>query len=118
MRLTITRILARTFSRTVQSMVTLLRTAAPAPGRSPQRLVAQDLHGAVVDLQRVVEGDLVVGQPQILAALVRLAHLLASLISSSITCGGLDGPVLVALDGVSSISANERAWTTFFFDGP
>ena len=58
MRLTIALSLARTFSRGVQSMVTSRR-----PGIDELvgalRLVAQYLHCAVLGLQGIVEGDLV-----------------------------------------------------------
>jgi hypothetical protein len=65
MRLTSTRNCARTFSRSVQSMVTLARTVFDQlPRDGAQRVVAQHLHRAVVGLQRVVEGQLVLGQLQ------------------------------------------------------
>ena len=69
-------------------MVTLRRTVSTS-SRAMARsvVVAQHLDGAVVRLQRVVEGELVVGQaqrprPRALASRISLA----SSISSSMTC--------------------------------
>ena len=79
---------ARTFSRTVQSIVTLLRTACTSSRAMVlQCRLAEHLDGAVVDFQRVVEGDFIVGQAELLAALARPSRMsLASAISSSMTC--------------------------------
>jgi hypothetical protein len=51
-----------------------------------QRFVAEYLDRAVVCLERVVERELVLRQAERLAARVGLAQVLASAISSSITC--------------------------------
>lgn len=44
-------------------------------GYVAEGLVAEDLHGAVVGLERVVEGEFVLRKSQLLAAGVRLAYL-------------------------------------------
>ena len=71
--MTITRSFARTVSFTVQSMVTFCLTVSTSSWAMHSKvLVAQDHHGAVVGFQGVVEGEFVVGQPEVLAALLRL----------------------------------------------
>ena len=100
-RLTSRRRLARTFSRSVQSILTLFRTVLNQLTRDlPQRLVPQHLHGAVVRLERIVEGQLVLGEPQLLPTLIRLAHLTGKLNQLLDHLCGLDGPVRVTADGL------------------
>ena len=61
-----------------------------------QRLVAEHLHGAVVDTERVVEREFVVRQPEPLAAGVRLPHLAGEADQFLDHLRGLDRAVLVA----------------------
>jgi hypothetical protein len=78
---------ARTFSRSVQSMVTFAHRLDQLAGDAAQRLVAQHLHRAVVGLQRVVETPARPRSAQRLAARVPASRIsFASAISSSITC--------------------------------
>jgi len=67
-------------------------------GNGAQRLVAQHLDGAVVGFQRVVERQLVLRESELLAAGVRLAHVLGELdqLLDHLRC--LDSAILVAAD--------------------
>ena len=65
-----------------------------------QRLVAQHLHRAVVGLQRVVEGQLVIRQPQPLAARVGLPHVSRKLDQLLDHLRRLDRAILVAAQGL------------------
>ena len=67
-------------------------------------VVAQHLDGAVVDLQGVVEGEFVLGQPRASPRCVGLAHLLGQLDQLLDDLGGLDGAVLVAAGSTSPAS--------------
>ena len=63
-------------------------------------VVAEHLDRAVVGLQGVVEGQLVVGQAEFLAAAAGLAHLLGQLDQLLDDLRRLDGAVLVLADGL------------------
>ena len=67
-------------------------------GDVAQRLVAEDLHGAVVRLERVVEGEFVFGEAQLLASGGRLAHVAGELEQDLEHLCGLDRPVPVSVD--------------------
>ena len=74
-RFTSTRSRARTFSRSVQSMVTLLlHSPGQFPGNGAQGFVAEHLDRAVIGLQGIVEGQLVFREPEFFAAGVGFAH--------------------------------------------
>ena len=95
------RSLARTFSRMVQSMVTLWRTVSTSSqAMALQGLVAEDLDRAVVGLQSVVEGQLFFAEAELLAAGVGLSDLLGQADQFLDHLGGLDGPALVAENGL------------------
>ena len=66
----------------------------------PQRFIAQNGHGTVVDFQGVVEGNLVVGESELLATLFGLAHLPGQGDQLLDDLGRFDGPALVAPDGL------------------
>jgi hypothetical protein len=57
--------------------------------------ITQDLDGAVIDFQGVVEGQLVVGQAQALASLAGFTHLAGQLDELGDYLGGLDRAVLI-----------------------
>ena len=59
-----------------------------------QRVVSENSHSAVVHFQGVVESDLVIGEPQDLAAFLRFPHLLGELDKFLYNFRCLDGAVL------------------------
>ena len=63
------------------------------PRDHAQVLVAEHSHGTVVHFQRVVKGDLVVGEIQVLAALVSRAHVLCQGDQFFDHLRGFDGPI-------------------------
>ena len=70
------------------------------PGDGPQGLVAQHGHGAVVGLQGVVEGQLLLGQAQVVAPGGGLPHVSGQVEQLLDHLGRLDGAVAVAAQGV------------------
>ncbi len=103
--MTRTRRWARTFSRRVQSMVTLLRTVVASSRAMSRRVgVAENLDGAVVGLQRVVEGEFVVVEAEFFAATLGLAHLFGEGDEFLDDLRRLDGAVLVAVDAIAPAS--------------
>ena len=69
-------------------------------GDAAQRVVAEDLNGAVVGLQRVVEGQLVLGQPQPFSTGVVFVHVLRQLDQLFDDLRRLNRPVLVPSEGL------------------
>ena len=82
-------------------MVTLPRTVSTSSrAMSAERVVAKDLNRTVVGFERVVEGELVLRQPEFVTAGVGLPHLAGKLDQLLYHLRGLDGPVLVATEGL------------------
>src|SRR6266508_1768976 len=99
MRLTSTRSRARTFSRRVQSIVTLLRTVSTSSRAMARSVWSPNTFTAGgVCLQRVVERQLVLGEPERLPASIGRAHLLRELDQLLDDLRRLDGTILVATD--------------------
>ena len=84
-------------SRSVQSMVTLLlHLLDQLAGDGAERLVAENLHRAVVGLECVVEGQLVLRQTEALAPCAGLTHLPREPDQLLDHLRRLDGAILVA----------------------
>ena len=94
-----TRSLALADSFIVQSMVAFFRTASTSSlAILLQCFVAQHLYCAVVNLQGIVEGQLILGQTEILAAFMGSFHLLGQLDELFDDLGSLYGAIVILVD--------------------
>ena len=94
-------------------MVILLRTVWDQTlGNGAESFIFQDLNGAAVRFQRVVEGQLIFRQPQILAPGVGLPRMLDQLNKLFNHLGRVDRPGLIATESILQQFGEGGAWIT------
>lgn len=85
----------------VQSIVTLFRTARTSSWAIvPKGFIIKHLYGAVIDLQGVIKGDFIIGQPERFSSPISFAEVLGQRNHFLNNLCSFDGPVLITFDRV------------------